>query len=358
MIVLTILKVIGIVLLVILLLILLLLGILLFVPVRYRSMGYKREAKDDYYIDLNASWFLKALRFKAVFDPEGLRMNLRFLWLTLMDSPEKDEDESEESTVSEESKPRSTEDDASPDETDSIIPVENTSSVEPVKTDVSDKSETIEAESSVNDIHIEEHPDAESEVIIKASEATTDDSITVSEAGMDPDQDSIVDEIVSDHTGDTDRSEESEEPSQEETKDRSFSEKTGEKFRTILGKIENVSEKISEIKDTINDEENRAALKLIIKNLKYLLRHYRFRRLKGNLTYGSEDPSSVGSVMMYLSLIYPVYGENFTIEPVFDRSVISGDMNLKGRIRLIHLLIAMIELMLNKKIRHFVINRL
>ena len=95
MIVLTILKVIGIVLLVILLLILLLLSILLFVPVRYRSLGYKREESTDYYVDFHATWLMKALRFKAEFDPGGLKMNLKFLFITLMDSSGDEENESE-----------------------------------------------------------------------------------------------------------------------------------------------------------------------------------------------------------------------------------------------------------------------
>ncbi|OON87208.1 hypothetical protein BXO88_04875 [Oribacterium sp. C9] len=358
MIVLTILKVIGIVLLVILLLILLLLGIVLFVPVRYRSTGYKKEANDDYYIDLNASWFLKALRFKAVLDPDGLRMNLRFLWLTLMDSSESDENEAEEpDTSAVENTDSSIEKDTDTDDLNNIASTGDLISThEENRIDLQEN--TIE---KIND-----HSDSEevkSETTEKSEITITEISDTAPEPNREKDlsEDNISD--ITDDSTDTDQNDkdslvESDSSSPNESSGSSFSEKMEKKFRNILGKIDDVSTKIAEIKTALSDKENIKALKLLIKDTKYLLRHYRFRSLNGHFTYGSEDPSSVGSVMMYLSLLYPVYGESFIIEPVFDRSVIAGDMKFKGRIRVIHLLIVLIELMLNKKIRQFVINRL
>ncbi|WP_036606278.1 hypothetical protein [Oribacterium sp. P6A1] len=374
MIVLTILKVIGIVLLVILLLILFLLSIILFVPVRYRSMGYKKESENDYYIDLNASWLLKALRFKAAFDPDGLKMNLKFLWLTLMDSEGDDEESSSDETdiCNQEENPGSASDSVSNTENSSLTG----SGKSPVTDSESDITEVLDNTGISDDITDSDIP-AESDTPADSDSSEIDDHVTDSDIAIDVNVSQISDNISeSDTSADSEvseidadpadsdvfeqseKTENTEAPLPKEKRGPSLREKTVEKFRKIPGKIENVAEKISGIKAAITDEENRKALKLIIKNTKYLLKHYRFRSLEGNLTYGSEDPASVGSAMMYLSLLYPVYGENFTIEPVFDRSVICGDMNFKGRIRLIHLLIVLIELMLNKKIRQLVINHL
>ena len=338
MIVLTILKVIGMVLLVILLLILLLISIILFVPVRYRSMGYKKEADDDYCIWLNASWFLKALRFNAVYNPNGLETNLKFLWLTLKDS-KKDESETEEETSKKDDEMPPLEDDQTEisqdndekmtHEEDDMPPLENDNTVTYEKASLMESAEDIAP--------------ASQEITAKESER---------EYITDTDFYDIEGEPLPENT------DEAEKPTDKKRSGTDFTEKTTEKFRSILDKMEKVSGKVNSIKSAITDEENKLALKLVIKNIKYLLRHYRFRRIDGNLTYGSEDPYSVGNIMMFLSLIYPVYGECFTIEPVFDRNVLRGDINFKGRIRLIHLLIALIELMLNKKIRQFVINHL
>ncbi len=398
MIVLTILKVIGIVLLVILLLILLLLSILLFVPVRYRSLGYKREESTDYYVDFHATWLMKALRFKAEFDPGGLKMNLKFLFITLMDSSGDEENESEsddrENDISlsdDFSKDDSISKGADPSKDDDIYQDDNISKGADLSKDddiyqdddLSDleKADARSDESEISNAVETKSPETETPVG-EAPKDTAEDRVIGTDrftaASTDVKSDSIVSEVSesseiikaeTDSDSDSDiisgtsskeesyASDETDTASSEESGS-DFTEKTEKKFRRILDKIKEVSRKTAEIKAAVTDEENRAAVKLIIKNLKYLLRHYRFRSLNGNLSYGSEDPSSVGTVMMYLGMLYPVYGENFTIEPVFDRSVLTGDMRFKGRIRLIHLLVALIELMLNKKIRQFVINRL
>lgn len=367
MIVLTILKVIGMVLLVILLLILLLISIILFVPVRYRSMGYKKEADDDYCIWLNASWFLKALRFNAVYNPNGLETNLKFLWLTLKDS-KKDESETEEETtkkddeippleddqteISQDNDEKMTheEDDMPPLETDNTEASEKASLMESAE-DIAPASQEITAKESEREYITDTESKSEG-LSPEASGIKDSDSLTISIDNHDSDFYDIEGEPLPENT------DEAEKTTDKKRSGTDFTEKTTEKFRGILDKIEKVSGKVNSIKSAITDEENKLALKLVIKNIKYLLRHYRFRRLDGNLTYGSEDPYSVGNIMMFLSLIYPVYGECFTIEPVFDRTVLRGNINFKGRIRLIHLLIALIELMLNKKIRQFVINHL
>ena len=373
MIVLTILKVIGIVLLVILLLILFLLSILLFVPVRYRSLGYKREESTDYYVDFHATWLMKALRFKAEFDPGGLKMNLKFLFITLMDSSGDEENESEsddrEDDISLISKDDSISKGADLSTNDELSDLEKADA----RSDESEISNAVETKSPETETPVGEAPkDTAGDRVIgtdRFTAAATDvksDSI-VSEVSESPeiikaetDSDSDSDSDIISGTSSKEESYASDETdtASSEESDPDFTEKTEKKFRRILDKIKEVSQKTAEIKAAVTDEENRAAVKLIIKNLKYLLRHYRFRSLNGNLSYGSEDPSSVGTVMMYLGMLYPLYGENFTIEPVFDRSVLTGDMRFKGRIRLIHLLVALIELMLNKKIRQFVINRL
>lgn len=409
MIVLTILKVIGIVLLVILLLILFLLGILLFVPVRYRSLGYKREESTDYYVDFHATWLMKALRFKAEFDPGGLKMNLKFLWLTLMDSSGDEENESEsderEDDISQDDDISPSDDfpkddslsmgnDISkgdtPSENDSLSKDDDLSDLEKANTrsEESEISKAGESESPVTETPVGEAPEdtagdrvigtdrftaaatgvKSDSIVSEVSEVSESSEIKKPEtdSGKDtdtvtvPDSDSDSNPDIISGTSDKEESYASDKTDTASSKESGpdLTEKTEKKFQRILDKIKEVSRKTAEIKAAVTDEENRAAVKLIIKKLKYLLRHYRFRSLNGNLSYGSEDPSSVGTVMMYLSMLYPVYGENFTIEPVFDRSVLTGDMRFKGRIRIIHLLIALIQLMLNKKIRQFVINRL
>ena len=108
----------------------------------------------------------------------------------------------------------------------------------------------------------------------------------------------------------------------------------------------------------MEDEENQKAVRLLISRVKYLLHHLRFRKFEVRLAFGFEDPATVGRMLAVLSLFYPLYGECFTITPVFDHTLFEGEIALKGHVRLIHILIAGIQLMMNKKIRGLVLDRI
>ena len=388
MIVLTILKVIGTVLLVILLLILLLLGILLLVHVRYSSKSRKGEDKEDYLLGFNAGWLLHFLRFEARYSPDGLNYSLKLLWKTILSSEEVDESEidsevdSEEIQKEAELKQEDTdpdiniEDKFSGDESD-LKSKENEITRDLPKETAADIANTGSLEKlSSEEINASGITGCETTITDDTSDITNVISGKENNASSVTECDSDMSEEISDAIDDASRLEQdnsvheihSEEKSAasvtdaEKTvhidKSTSFSDEFKKKYDRILGKIGDIIKKIRDIKKAIDDEENRKAVNLVINKTKYLLRHYRFRKLKGYFTYGSEDPSSVGNLMAFLSLMYPIYGENFRIEPVFDREIIKGDLEFKGRIRLIHLLLTLIELLLNKKIRHFVFERI
>lgn len=123
-------------------------------------------------------------------------------------------------------------------------------------------------------------------------------------------------------------------------------------------RIKRICEKASSLRELVEDEENQKAVRLLISRVKYLLHHLRFRKFEGRLAFGFEDPAMVGRTLAVLSLFYPLYGERFTITPVFDHTLFEGEITLKGHVRLIHILIAGIQLMMNKKIRGLVLDRI
>ncbi|SFG41909.1 DUF2953 domain-containing protein [Oribacterium sp. WCC10] len=421
MIVLTILKVIGIVLLVFLLLIFIILGAILLVPIRYQSKSYKKETPEDYRLTFTAGWLFKALRFNALYDPEGFKMSLDFLWLKLIDSNDNENDDissdsdesydvSEDDAKTADKKDDSIENNKISTESDGISTIEESKKINrQVSTivskqddnssqsinqspaneynttkDIMDSGQTVKSKSE-GDVSKDSASDTltESTADIKA-ESSGDASIKLSTDGLteycknEPDnasgdaasglscKESTADTLTEYSKESTVKSssnpsaefsnDTSAQASEDTSAETSFSEKINGKFNSLIDKIDRVSKKIKVFKAHINDEENQKAVRLILKDTKYMLKHYRFRKLNGNITYGSDDPASTGSALMYISLLYPLYGENLTIEPVFDRSVLTGDVYFKGHIRLIHLLIALIDMFLNKRIRQVVIN--
>ena len=308
----TILKVIGLVLLFLLLLILFLLALVLLVPIRYAGTGHKGEEKSDYAAHVDVRWLLHIVQLHAGLTPAGLEYYLRILCFRPMDSRPPDTppanafDEkmarSEEVMVTEGEETEASEEASSGSE-------ENTPSDEALSDAVED--------SVVQD----ENTDA-TEIQPSEDEKPPEDGVTAPES-------------------------EAEAPKKKKRKKSSFADK-----------IKRVCEKVSSLRAAVEDEENQKAFRLLLSRVKYLLHHLRFRRFEGRLVFGFDDPAMMGRILGALSLFYPLYGESFTITPVFDHTLFEGEIALKGHVRLIHILIAAIQLMMNKKIRGLVLDRI
>lgn len=115
---------------------------------------------------------------------------------------------------------------------------------------------------------------------------------------------------------------------------------------------------LRELIQTLTDEHNQHAAGVIIKNIKYLLYHIRFRNLKGHLRYGSDDPAAVGTVFGFMSLLYPKIHKDVQMTPVFDQTVLDADLQFHGHIRLIHLLIILVRLLKDKDTRTLILKQI
>lgn len=383
-----ILKVIGLVLLFLLLLLLLLLGLVLLVPIRYAGAGHKGEEATDYAAHIDLSWLLHMVQLHAGITPAGLAYSLRILCFHPGDRRKPD---TPAANVSDEASSRSEEvsskDDATANVSDegSSRSEETTAPDEAVSKDSDEASSENEAEASPDDSAVDasdgfalqdEHTDVElkqspeDEKIRKESVNVPESKAEASERAAS--QTAEVDSIelknsttpeqpkemktVADETPTSDIDQESEtkrtSPAAEAPK------KKKRKKSSFADRIKRICEKASSLRETVEDEENQKAVRLLISRVKYLLHHLRFRKFEGRLAFGFEDPAMVGRMLAVLSLFYPLYGECFTITPVFDHALFEGEIALKGHVRLIHILIAGIQLMMNKKIRGLVLDRI
>lgn len=383
-----ILKVIGLVLLFLLLLLLLLLGLVLLVPIRYAGAGHKGEEATDYAAHIDLSWLLHMVQLHAGITPAGLAYSLRILCFHPGDRRKPD---TPVANVSDEASSRSEEvsskDDATANVSDegSSRSEETTAPDEAVSKDSDEAPSENEAEASPDDSAVDasdgfalqdEHTDVElkqspeDEKIRKESVNVPESKAEASERAAS--QTAEVDSIelknsttpeqpkemktVADETPTSDIDQESEtkrtSPAAEAPK------KKKRKKSSFADRIKRICEKASSLRETVEDEENQKAVRLLISRVKYLLHHLRFRKFEGRLAFGFEDPAMVGRMLAVLSLFYPLYGECFTITPVFDHALFEGEIALKGHVRLIHILIAGIQLMMNKKIRGLVLDRI
>ena len=121
----------------------------------------------------------------------------------------------------------------------------------------------------------------------------------------------------------------------------------------LMAGADTVKEKIQNIKNMISDETNRNAARKLWRILRYLIRHFSPRKVSGELAFGMADPAQTGQVLGIFSMlpfwarykinVYP----NFEAEQLF----VKGRLQMKGHIRLWHLILSVIRLFIDKEIR-------
>ncbi len=122
-------------------------------------------------------------------------------------------------------------------------------------------------------------------------------------------------------------------------------------FQNICDRLRTINEKKEEIQLWIADKENQKTIKLMIRQVKKLVRAIAPRKGKGTLTFGFDDPYLTGQILTGASLIYPFVHKHLDLYPVFDRQVLEGEGWFKGRIRFGTLVIIGGRLLLNRNFR-------
>lgn len=138
-------------------------------------------------------------------------------------------------------------------------------------------------------------------------------------------------------------------PTQEQPK--TILEKIKFLFQSICAKLNAICDIKDKILDFIQNKENQDTIKLILRQLKALLRHVLPRKVKGSVTFGFEDPYRTGQVLSAASIFYAWYGKQIDITPVFDEAILEAEGTMVGRIRVGTLLVLGLRILINKNFR-------
>ena len=84
---------------------------------------------------------------------------------------------------------------------------------------------------------------------------------------------------------------------------------------------------------------------------KRLLRMIFPKKIKGWLRFGTGDVYTEGQYLSYLCLLYPLYGGKFEIEPEWDEGVFETDAAFSGRITMFIILLVILKVLFNKKVK-------
>ncbi len=125
-------------------------------------------------------------------------------------------------------------------------------------------------------------------------------------------------------------------------------------FKNIKNNIDLLKQKLNSVIEFIKDEDNKTAMKKIYLSIKKILKHILPQKIKINSRFGTNDPATTGQILGVISLLIPFFKNSIHVIPDFENQVLEGNLFVKGRIRLISLVIIGVKLLLNKQIIKFI----
>ncbi len=121
--------------------------------------------------------------------------------------------------------------------------------------------------------------------------------------------------------------------------------------RSVSGKTEQIKTQITKYIDFWSLDVTQTAKNHIWKELKYLIRHYRPRKISGQLLIGFEDPSVTGQVLGILCVLAVFGGNHLKVDGDFQQSVLKGNLEMRGHIRLCHIAKSAVIMLTDKNVR-------
>lgn len=317
-----ILKGIGKLLLGILLLLLLLIVLVLFVPLRYRLAGDKQG--DHIEANGTVSWLFHFVHAGVRFADQKLNICLRIIGIPLFkkeiafgeSDSESDEEEEEETSA------------ALEEETESLsdIPFPRAKKVQTAETPVLQKEDSCTSEP-----HIASRSDTAPQTTKDTTQETKSappEAETSAQSEPEPEKKSFEERI------------------------QALTEKFKQTYESLHDRYESVSKKLEKGKKLLFHERTQAAIQLVKRNVWRILRHIAPRRMQGQIRIGLPDsPGLMGQILVFASMLYPLYGECVEFQPEYEEKVLDGSLKLSGRIMLGWLLFNALQVLFSRNVR-------
>ncbi|MFA9375707.1 MAG: DUF2953 domain-containing protein [Lachnotalea sp.] len=329
-----ILKVAGIVILAVLLVLLLLLILVLFVPIRYKASARK---KTDVYAKASASWLFHIVHFSFYYDAKGASYKLRILGVSFDKWK------------------------ASINRFKGIFNFKKNKNKKSKNIKTKQLSRTAKEKSNQLDV-LEQNQSKENQ----SKENQPKENATKSKLEVDEFEKTQQD------LGENKDDSQSFKIAQEEnlkknkkkhkfnikkwvrvirTKVKDFIQKIKNLIKRFISVCKNGKDKFDDIKSLVQDERNKKAFVVAKDQLIVALKHFKPKKYKLNLKFGTGDPAMTGQILGILGILMPVYKRNAHFIPDFENSILEGDIYMRGGIRLATVVLILWKLYKDKDVR-------
>jgi hypothetical protein len=295
---LTILKILGIILLVIVGVILLLLLTALFLPVRYRIHG---DYEEDFHLEVKAGWLCRLLYFHFEMDNKAKIGIFRIFGIPIYQFPP--DEEKEQRKQKKESRKRNKKEN------------KNTKK----KAHQKQRAKRIEQK------NLQQQQDAQQQQECQQQQESQQQQPALSEDDKSKNRDK--------------KKKQSEEKTSFFGRIQQFFVRIKQRLIQLPEKLKAVFSKIDDIKMLWMDENNKKSTGLMLLEVKYLLLHYGPTKIHAKVQFSTGDPANTGKVLGILSMIPFLYQKDVHITPDFvsEKLYLQGYLNARGRIRILHL---------------------
>ena len=307
-----ILKIIGIILLILLGLILLILAVVLFVPVRYQVSGSIGEKTT---VRIAVTWLLHAVSWRAAYEEEGFSSQLWIFGITRKGKKPDDGEPGED------------------DREDDIEEPKERSAAEDTLTDGEQKTAGTPADGEKETAGISVDGEQKTDGALAGGQQKTAGILDDGPAVLGKQRGGLFRRIWE--------------------RIRAFFAGLVRKLRQFRAGIKEALKKIKDVRTFLTDERHREALPLIFTELKYLLTHFKFRRIRTDLTFSMGDPALTGQVLGGLCVLPFLYRYQVQVYPNFEaeNTYVTGTFDIKGRARGLHIAVSAVRLLGKKEFR-------
>lgn len=319
MVILTILKIIGIILLVALGLILFLLLLVLFVPIRYRIDASKdAEGEQQIHALIKVTWLLHLLNIRFLYPEEAyLRVRIACFTLFRSDQPTKEAASSKKNAAAEKKKESEAKtvktSKASREAEDTLLATEDVEGS-------GEQPQTMDEDgwSRIDNTQIK--PDEKKEGELKDAPKNQTENATHTET-------------------DSEESTSKWELLREKIlwciqKLWKLLKNIRYTIQSIYDKIRNIIHHIRYYYRVLQSELFRRTWEKYSKEALCLLKCIAPRKIKGYLHIGMEDPATTGQILGYYGMLYPLIGEHIDVVPEFEHVILEGSLKIRGNITL------------------------
>ena len=125
-------------------------------------------------------------------------------------------------------------------------------------------------------------------------------------------------------------------------------------FQNICDTIRKIRTEYDFYKGIWDSPQGQPAVNKVFGQLGYLLKKIKPSKIQGDVIFGTGDPASTGQAIGAIAALYGWMPEKLHITPDFEEKRYDGWIHVKGKLRLIHVVIISLRLIIDKNFRYVV----